>query len=131
MTWTFLLGTWNRTWNLELRPTNTCAAGRLSPHVDRKRWCRMTFDRVRLRGLAAVAWAVGVAVGPAVVKPASAAVQEAFRLTKAELPTGLDLVIIPRGAVIPTLDELKQSLAKLVPQVARRLAKGPREVPAL
>ena len=57
--------------------------------------------------------------------------KEAFRLTKADLPKGLDLVIIPRGAVIPTLDELKQSLAKLVPQVARRLAKGPREVPAL
>src|SRR5258708_35734530 len=48
--------------------------------------------------------------------------KEAFRLTKADLPTGLDLVLIPRGTVIPTLDELKQSLAKLVPQVARRLA---------
>src|SRR5262249_39254638 len=56
--------------------------------------------------------------------------KEAFRLTKADLPTGLDLVLIPRGTAIPTLDELKKSLAKLVPQAARRLAKDPPEVRA-
>src|SRR5258708_9099954 len=50
--------------------------------------------------------------------------REAFRLTKAELPAGLDLVLIPRGQDIPTLVELKNALLKLVPQVARRLAKG-------
>jgi ribonuclease P protein component len=70
--------------------------------------------------------------GPAVVRNRLRRLyREAFRLTKADLPTGLDLVLIPRGTVIPTLDELKQSLTKLVPQAARRLAKDPREVPAL
>jgi len=50
--------------------------------------------------------------------------REAFRLTKAELPAGLDLVLIPRGQELPALDELKESLLKLVPQAARRLEKG-------
>jgi ribonuclease P protein component len=53
--------------------------------------------------------------------------REAFRLSKAELPTGLDLVLIPRGIMVPTLDELKKSLTTLVAQVARRLAKNHRE----
>ncbi|MFL5341363.1 MAG: ribonuclease P protein component, partial [Gemmataceae bacterium] len=50
--------------------------------------------------------------------------REAYRLTRVELPTGLDLVLIPRGTAILTLDELKESLTKLVPQAARRLQKG-------
>lgn len=52
--------------------------------------------------------------------------REAFRLTKAELPTGLDLILIPRGSGIPTLEDLKASLVKLVPQAARRLGKEAR-----
>src|SRR5262245_21119022 len=56
--------------------------------------------------------------------------KEAFRLTKADLPTGLDLVLIPRGTVTPSLEEVKESLSKLVAQIARRLAKGSREAPA-
>ena len=56
--------------------------------------------------------------------------REAFRLTKADLPMGLDLILIPRGKVTPTLDELKHSLTKLVPQAARRLAKNPPEAKA-
>ena len=50
--------------------------------------------------------------------------REAFRLTKAELPAGLDLVLVPRGSEMPALDELKDLLRKLVPQAARRLEKG-------
>lgn len=49
--------------------------------------------------------------------------REAFRLTRHEMPTGLDLVLIPRGPVIPTLDELKKSLPELVSQVSKRLAR--------
>ena len=48
--------------------------------------------------------------------------REAFRLTREELPTGLDLVLIPRRPTPPTLAELKQSLPRLVTQLARRLA---------
>lgn len=47
--------------------------------------------------------------------------REAFRLTRHEMPTGLDLVLIPRRSDEPTLAELKESLPKLVRHVARKL----------
>jgi ribonuclease P protein component len=49
--------------------------------------------------------------------------REAFRLTRHELPTGLDLVLIPRGTGDPSLDDLKQSLTRLVNQLGRKLAR--------
>jgi hypothetical protein len=39
------------------------------------------------------------------------------------MPTGLDLILIPRGKVVPALQELMQSLPHLVGEVARRLAR--------
>jgi ribonuclease P protein component len=47
--------------------------------------------------------------------------REAFRLTRGGMPVGLDLVLIPRSAAEPPLEELKRSLARLVGQVARKL----------
>jgi ribonuclease P protein component len=47
--------------------------------------------------------------------------REAYRLTKAELPTGIDLVLIPRTQGEPTLEGLKQSLIKLLKQAAKKL----------
>lgn len=48
--------------------------------------------------------------------------REAFRLMRHEMPAGgLDVVLIPRGGARPTLDDLKQSLPKLVRHVAQRL----------
>src|SRR6266545_7484389 len=49
--------------------------------------------------------------------------REAFRLTRHEMPTGLDLVLIPRKVEAPTLAELKQSLPRLVGLAARKLAR--------
>jgi ribonuclease P protein component len=49
--------------------------------------------------------------------------REAFRLTRPELPVGLDLVLIPRKPQPPTLEQLKESLKRLVDQLARRLAR--------
>ena len=49
--------------------------------------------------------------------------REAFRLTRHEMPTGLDLVLIPRSPEEPPLEELKRSLPRLVGQVARKLAR--------
>lgn len=49
--------------------------------------------------------------------------REAFRLTRHALPTGLDLVLIPRGNEVPALAELMQWLPELVGQVARKLAR--------
>jgi ribonuclease P protein component len=49
--------------------------------------------------------------------------REAFRLTRAELPVGLDLILIPRSAEEPPLAELQRSLPRLVGQIARQLAR--------
>ena len=49
--------------------------------------------------------------------------REAFRLSKHDLPKGLDLVLIPRSPNEPTLEVLKQSLKTLVQQAARILAR--------
>ncbi|MBI2807142.1 MAG: ribonuclease P protein component [Planctomycetes bacterium] len=47
--------------------------------------------------------------------------REAFRLTRAELPTGLDLILLPKSSRQPTLDQVCQSLRTLVPALIRRL----------
>ena len=49
--------------------------------------------------------------------------REAFRLSKAELPRGVDLVIVPRGPGL-TFDQARRSLPELARAVSRRL--GPR-----
>jgi ribonuclease P protein component len=47
--------------------------------------------------------------------------REAFRLTRHEMPTGLDLILIPRRPDEPPLEELKRSLPRLVRQAARKV----------
>lgn len=47
--------------------------------------------------------------------------REAFRLTRAEMPAGLDVVVIPRTPEEPTLADVKRSLPQLVRQIARKL----------
>jgi len=49
--------------------------------------------------------------------------REAFRLTRHDMPVGLDLVVIPRSPGKPALEELKRSLPRLVKQLALKLAK--------
>lgn len=47
--------------------------------------------------------------------------REAFRLSLAELPKGVDIVCIPRGGE-PVLAELRVSLTRLVARAMKRLA---------
>jgi ribonuclease P protein component len=49
--------------------------------------------------------------------------REAYRLGKEELPTGFDLVLIPRPAEEYTLDGFRHSLARLVPQAMKKIAR--------
>jgi ribonuclease P protein component len=49
--------------------------------------------------------------------------REAYRLTRDQMPAGLDLVLIPRSKVPPPLAELLIALPKLVGQLARKLAR--------
>jgi ribonuclease P protein component len=46
--------------------------------------------------------------------------REAFRLSRHAMPTGLDLIAIPRVNAPPTLDELRASLTQLVRRVEKR-----------
>src|SRR5262245_49023414 len=55
--------------------------------------------------------------------------REAHRLIKAELPVGLDLVLIPRTQKEPTLAELQKSLLKLIKQAAKKLERDKAPVP--
>src|SRR5438105_3696799 len=47
--------------------------------------------------------------------------REAFRLTRAQMPVGLDLVLIPRRSEEPSLAMLTGALPKLVRQLARKI----------
>ncbi len=49
--------------------------------------------------------------------------REAFRLTRNDLPTGFDLVLIPKTDQTPTLVELKKSLTSLLTRLAGKLAR--------
>ncbi|MBS3733593.1 MAG: ribonuclease P protein component [Phycisphaerae bacterium] len=45
--------------------------------------------------------------------------REAFRLSRAELPTGFDFMLVPRVGAELTLSGLQESLVRLAPRVAR------------
>jgi ribonuclease P protein component len=49
--------------------------------------------------------------------------REAFRLIRAELPVGFDLVLLPRSSREPTLIDVQTSLRELVPTLVRRLSR--------
>jgi len=62
-------------------------------------------------------------VGPAVTRNRLRRLfREGFRLIKHDLPQGLDLVLIPRPGACPTLEEVKNTLAKLVAKLASKIA---------
>jgi ribonuclease P protein component len=49
--------------------------------------------------------------------------REAYRLTREELPTGFDFVLIPRAQAEYMLDAFRGSLAKLVKQAVGKIAR--------
>src|SRR5262249_55698170 len=49
--------------------------------------------------------------------------REAYRLAKHDLPTGLDLVVIPRKSQETSLAAIMEALPKLIAQVSKKLAK--------
>ena len=50
--------------------------------------------------------------------------REAYRLSRASLPTGLDLVLIPRGPETASLDHYLRSLPVLARAVKHKLQRG-------
>jgi ribonuclease P protein component len=53
-------------------------------------------------------------------------IREAFRVTKVELPTQIDIVVVPRGAPM-TFQDACISLSALVPAAAKRITPRPAE----
>jgi len=49
--------------------------------------------------------------------------REAYRLSKAELPTGYDLVLVPKLSELPSWDKLKTQLVQLIESAIRRTGK--------
>ena len=76
---------------------------------------------------------LGISVSRRKVRAASARnrlkrlIREAFRLSKADLPPGIDLVVVPR-AHDPSFAAVQQSLVALARRLARRL-KNSRQTP--
>ena len=50
--------------------------------------------------------------------------REAFRLSRAELPEGIDIVVIPRPAAEPSLAPLSESLKRLSHRAAEKLRRS-------
>jgi ribonuclease P protein component len=66
-------------------------------------------------------------VGGAVVRNRwKRCIREAFRLSREQLPWGVDLVVIPRPDAVPGTKELQESLVKLARRAAKRI--GQKEV---
>lgn len=53
-------------------------------------------------------------------------IREGFRLSRADLPSGYDFVVIPRSKAIPTLQEVRKSLVKLARQATRKITNEPK-----
>jgi ribonuclease P protein component len=47
--------------------------------------------------------------------------REAFRLTRPQLPAGIDLIVIPRAGTEPTLAALMESLVRLAERLEKKL----------
>jgi ribonuclease P protein component len=92
-------------WLIVYGAENGLAHARLGISISRKK-IRRASDRNRVKRL----------------------IREAFRLGKAEMPAGVDLIVVPRGAAL-TFAAARQALPSLAQAVARRL--GPRPAQAL
>lgn len=51
--------------------------------------------------------------------------REAFRSTRPRLPEGIDLIVVPRPGVEPTLASLAESMPRLAAAVAKKLSRIP------
>ena len=82
--------------------------------------CLLVFGEANGLGYPRLGLSVSRKVGNAVARNRwKRLIREAFRLTRAKLPSGVDLVVIPRGTEPPELAALMESL----PSLARRIEK--------
>src|SRR5262249_23643159 len=82
------------------------------------------YGRVNDLGFTRIGLSVSKKNGNAVVRNRFRRIyREAFRLSRAAIPPGLDLVLIPRTPKPPKLEVIKTTLTKLATTLARRLAR--------
>jgi len=48
-------------------------------------------------------------------------IREAFRLSREQLPPGVDLIVIPRPDTVPATQELQESLLRLARRAAKKI----------
>jgi ribonuclease P protein component len=51
-------------------------------------------------------------------------IREAFRLSRADLPTGIDLIVRPQKEAVADFDSIVRSLPALARRIARRVERG-------
>jgi ribonuclease P protein component len=51
-------------------------------------------------------------------------IRESFRMNRTKLPTGLDLVVIPRAGIVPSLAAISESLPRLAGRIAGKLRRA-------
>ena len=57
-------------------------------------------------------------------------IREAFRLSRDELPAGIDLIVRPQKGASPDLAAITRSLASLARRIAKRMQKQPQPPPS-
>ena len=68
---------------------------------------------------------IGRTVGNAVVRNRwKRLIREAFRLSRADLPTGIDLIVRPQKEAVADFDSIVRSLPALARRIARRVERG-------
>ncbi|RLS57520.1 MAG: ribonuclease P protein component [Planctomycetota bacterium] len=81
----------------------------------------LIFVDLRTTGPSRLGTSVGKRLGNSVIRHRwKRLLREAFRLAQHELPLALDIVVVPRATVIPTLTQISQSLRKLINKAHRK-----------